>query len=60
VLFGRPLIWLNYDQADREAALRTEPAFIDHSGRRHRIKNSAVTTQTRRTSARAKALLQNG
>lgn len=24
VLFGRPLIWLNYDQADREAALRAD------------------------------------
>ena len=24
VLFGRPLIWLNYDQSDREAALRAD------------------------------------
>lgn len=24
VLFGRPLIWLNYDQADREASLRAD------------------------------------
>jgi putative ATP-binding cassette transporter len=24
VVFGRPLIWLNYDQSDKEAHLRTD------------------------------------
>jgi len=28
VLFGRPLIWLNYDQADREAALRADLVHV--------------------------------
>ena len=28
VLFGRPLIWLNYDQADREASLRADLVHV--------------------------------
>lgn len=28
VLFGRPLVWLSYDQADREASLRSELVHV--------------------------------
>jgi putative ATP-binding cassette transporter len=28
ILFGRPLIWLNYDQADREASLRADLVHV--------------------------------
>jgi putative ATP-binding cassette transporter len=32
VLFGRPLIWLNYNQADREASLRADLIHLRENG----------------------------
>ena len=33
VLFGRPLIWLNYNQADREASLRADLVHLRRASR---------------------------
>ena len=47
VLFGRPLIWLNYNQADREAGLRAELVHL-----REHAESFAVLRQEGRFRAR--------
>jgi putative ATP-binding cassette transporter len=47
VLFGRPLIWLNYNQADREASLRAELVHL-----RENAESVAVLRHERRISTR--------
>jgi putative ATP-binding cassette transporter len=47
VLFGRPLIWLNYNQADREASLRAELVHL-----RENAESVAVLNREERIGAR--------
>ena len=47
LLFGRPLIWLNYDQADREASLRGELVHL-----RENAESVAVLRREARLGAR--------